>query len=475
MRRGSDQYCQTQVRSSRPSVAVIIIGYNGEEFLPACLDSVISQAHSPDEIVYVDDASSDDSVRVARRWGKGVKVIEKEVNGGMCAARMTGVEATSSTLLLFVDCDNTLPPDYLMTMLEDIGYHDFVYPSKRFFGIGIQERIAGHHPTGVWVPQESCRADLWQANYADTCSLMKRSAFLAAGGWVKRKMDTLGDWDLFLRMSRTGTHARSRAMLNYRLHSGNNSFLLKFISNEERYGMARLSAASLSVALIYSGRLPGLMRMWLNALTATLAADGRTAELIVVDASPDGIQPIERSDVITGIQIIRVAGVDAVARRKNRNETAEFLAGAFNAALDRMSGDILWCVEDDTIVPINACHDMITQLLGQQNVVTAVGGCYRSRHQTEDWVVGSFDGHRVNHLQRLPSHPFPTQLTGTGCLMILKDRLRGIRFQGEWNHGGKRSPAHDWTMSWALYLRGDAVVMMPSVICRHYDTEDAWV
>ena len=464
---------------SHPSVAVVIIGRNGAAFLPACLDSVLCQSHPADEVVYVDDASSDDSVRVARRFGPGVRIIERTEQGGMCAARNTGAEATESTLLLFVDCDNTLPPDYLQTMMEDLGEHAFVYPSKRFVTRGgslEQDLVTRHHPTSIWTPPAADRAQLWQANYADTCSLIRRSVLLAAGGWIKREIDTWADWDLFLRASRLGTHARSRAVLHYRVHPGNNSRQPVHAANSERYRVIRRAAAKLSVATVYSGRLPALWLEWLRAVRASIRNAGTTAELILLDASPAGNIGADRSlGDWDGVQVHRLPGVDAVTRRQDRRATAEFLAAAFNAALDASRGDVLWCVEDDTIPPLNACEDMLNHLLGQPIIKTAVGGCYRSRHQPENWLAAHFDGRSVMHLQELPAEPFPVQLTGTGCLMLLKDRLRGLRWKAEWHSHGRRSPAHDWTLSHALHQREDPVWLLPSVICRHHITAEDYV
>jgi len=475
MRRG-EEYKATKREGSHPSVAIVLIGFNGAAFLPSCLDSILCQSYPADEIVYVDDGSTDDSLRVVERWGLGrVKLVRLPTNQGMCAARNAGAEATRSTLLLFVDCDNTLPPDYLETMLEDLQGHAFVYPSKRFISSGSdQGLIRHHHPSGIWTPPEADRADLWNANYADTCSLIRRSVFLAAGGWVRREVDTWADWDLFLRASRLGTHARSRAVLNYRLHANNNSRKPENARNADRYRVVRTAAATLSVVTVYSGRLPGLWFQWLKAVTDSLQRAGKTAELIVMDASPQGLGSAWMGPPWLSLQVHRLPGADAVIRRQDRNATAEFLAAAFNEALDASRGDIVWCIEDDTIPPLNACFDMLNFMLGGSETKTAVGGCYRSRHQPENWLAANFDGSTVRHLQELPPNPFPTELTGTGCLMLLKDALRGLRWEAEWRDSKRRSPAHDWTLSYALHKRGEPIWLIPSVVCRHHQTESDW-
>lgn len=463
-----------------PSVAVIVIGYNASAHLAPCLDSVLNQSHQADEVVYVDDASADASVEVAEAFTEqGLRVLRRPVNGGMCAARMTGVEATQSTLLLFVDSDNVLPPDYLATMMEDLRGHAFVYPSKQFFGRGpAMRRRLEWHPTGVWTPPEADRARLWQENYADTCSLMRRSVLLAAGGWRNTAADTCQDWSLMLRMSRLGSHARSRAVLHYRVHEGNWSEREACQDRLKVRAAVRQDAVTLSIATIYSGRMPGLWHEWLRCVKATLHAAGRQAELIVLDASPEGALDVDRTTgPFTAVQVRRAAlPAEAVKRRMDRRATAEFLAAAFNEVLASSSGDVLWTIEDDTIVPVNACRDLLAELLGGREVRTAVGGLYHSRHQPLEYVAADLgpDG-RPLHWQQMPESPRPVTFTGTGCLMLLKDRLRGLRWSAEWNAGGLRSAAHDWTLAWALHERGDPIVMVPSVLCRHHQTEEVWV
>lgn len=476
-------YSTTAPMNAKPaiaSVAIIVIGWNCARYLAPCLDSVLNQTHRAEEIVFVDDASTDDTVTIAKTFeSEGLRVIARNRNGGMCAARMTGVDATKGTLLLFVDSDNVLPPNYLATMLEDLHGHAFVYPGKHFFGASkmMRDRIRKWHPTGLWTPREADRAALWQDNYADTCSLMRRSHFLAAGGWISRQLDTWGDWDLMLRMSGLGSHARSRAVLGYRLHESNNSQQPQYAGSIDRFGMVRKNAARLSIATVYSGRMPGLWWEWLRAVKATLNAVDRKAELIVLDASPEGTLDVNRTTgPFTAVQVHRAClPADADERRIDRYATAEFLACAFNAALDASTGDILWTIEDDTIVPVHACRDLLDELLGQRNVRTAVGGAYRSRHRPEEFVASNVVHRKVVHLTELPPHPVPVTFTGTGCLMVLKDRLRGLRWTAEWNQDGLRSPAHDWTLSAALRDREEPVILVPSVVCRHHQTEEVWV
>ena len=123
---------------TRVPVAIIVIGRNGAAFLGDCLASLFVQTVTPDEIVYVDDASTDDSLSVARAFAdRGLQIMALPKNVGMNAARMAGFDRSTAPLLLFVDGDNVLPPDYLTNMAAELAARPdaaFTCPRKRFIG-----------------------------------------------------------------------------------------------------------------------------------------------------------------------------------------------------------------------------------------------------------------------------------------------------------------------------------------------------
>lgn len=458
---------------SHVPVSVIVIGRNVAPWVAGCLRSIKSQSVIPDAIVFVDDASTDETAAIVRKV-PGVKLVARDENGGMNAARMDGVDATSSPLLLFVDGDNELPPYYLATMVAELTDDlDFVYPGKVFFGDSarLQERKK-FFPDGTWTPPVADREKMWGMNYADTCSLVRRDAFLAVGGWRGNPADTMFDWDLFLRMSARGGHARSSASMLYRVHDDNWSERERGVSRIYLNGLVRKHAATITVATMWSGRLKKFGKTWLAAVQSSLQAAGKTAELLVMDDSKERfpVGSVDRS-VFTSIEhvIVRRGSDSTATRRPDRFATAEFLSGVCNDILRRASGDVVWFIEDDILVPTHAASELLDELLARTvEPRAAVCGCYLSRHSGQtNWILARYEFGRVVHLTELPKDPFAIDLTGTGCLMVLRDLLAGTRFAVEWQHDGKRSPAHDWTFSQGLARRGRTIVAVPAVVCEH--------
>ncbi|MEU6808264.1 glycosyltransferase family 2 protein [Streptomyces sp. NPDC046831] len=99
------------MRPENPTVSVIIPNYNYEKTLPSCLDAVFAQTLQPLEVIVVDDASTDGSREIIRRYP--CTLIENPGNSGVSAVRNRGAAASRGDVLFFVDSDVALAPDAL--------------------------------------------------------------------------------------------------------------------------------------------------------------------------------------------------------------------------------------------------------------------------------------------------------------------------------------------------------------------------
>ena len=93
----------------------VIPVYGAEEFLPACVESLLAQTYENIEIILVDDGSPDNSPAICDEFAKKdsrVKVIHKE-NGGATLARTTGTEAASGEYICCIDADDYVSRDYI--------------------------------------------------------------------------------------------------------------------------------------------------------------------------------------------------------------------------------------------------------------------------------------------------------------------------------------------------------------------------
>jgi len=93
--------------------------YNVAAYLPACLDSLAAQMLAPEEIIAVDDGSTDACPQILADYAQrmpNLRVIRQD-NGGLSAARNTGLAAARGRYLAFVDSDDFVEPDMYRQLL----------------------------------------------------------------------------------------------------------------------------------------------------------------------------------------------------------------------------------------------------------------------------------------------------------------------------------------------------------------------
>jgi glycosyltransferase involved in cell wall biosynthesis len=87
---------------SRLRIAVIIATYNRATLLDEAIGCLLAQTRVPDEIVVVDDGSTDQTPDVLAGYGPPVKVV-RQANRGLPAARNTGLRTATADLIAFLD------------------------------------------------------------------------------------------------------------------------------------------------------------------------------------------------------------------------------------------------------------------------------------------------------------------------------------------------------------------------------------
>ena len=99
-----------------PSIAVIIPVYNTSAYLERCLLSIVGQTFRDFEAICVDDGSTDNSCDIINGFARRdprIKLIKHAVNLGAGGARNTGIKASKSTYIAFVDSDDYVDNDLL--------------------------------------------------------------------------------------------------------------------------------------------------------------------------------------------------------------------------------------------------------------------------------------------------------------------------------------------------------------------------
>jgi GT2 family glycosyltransferase/SAM-dependent methyltransferase len=211
------------VGADNTTVAVVITTYNHAHFLPEALRSVLSQSRVADEIVVLDDGSTDDPAAVVSLHA-GVTLLRQD-NRGLAAARNAGLAAVHSDKVIFLDADDRLLPEAIAAGLNCFASA----PRACSFVYGAHRRIdAQGAPIGVIkfdeVGSEPYR-DLLRGNLIGMhATVMYDRARLLESGAFDRTLVRCEDYDVYLRLAREGpVGCHPTLVAEYRWHGGNMS------------------------------------------------------------------------------------------------------------------------------------------------------------------------------------------------------------------------------------------------------------
>lgn len=104
------------------TLTVVVPVYNVEKYLEKCVQSIENQFLMPTEVILVDDGSTDNSGVIAeelkQRWNN-IRVIHQK-NGGLSAARNSGIDAAKCEYITFVDSDDYIDPEMYSVLMEQM-------------------------------------------------------------------------------------------------------------------------------------------------------------------------------------------------------------------------------------------------------------------------------------------------------------------------------------------------------------------
>lgn len=134
----------------KPLVSVIIPCFRQARYLPEAIDSVLGQSYPAVEAIVVNDGSDDDTETVARRYGDRIHYVWRS-NGGISAARNTGIQHARGTYLKFLDADDYLHPDQIAWQMESLDGSDNAvsFTGVRLFRDGQPDQYLDHIPAAT--------------------------------------------------------------------------------------------------------------------------------------------------------------------------------------------------------------------------------------------------------------------------------------------------------------------------------------
>ena len=224
-----------------PNISVVIPVYNGEKTVVQTVECLLRQSCRPDEIIVVDDGSTDGTREALRKFDQRIKLLAQP-NSGPASARNRGVKAAKSMFVAFTDSDCLPDKDWLFNL--SLGFDN-----ERIAGVGGAVRSAIRGLTGEYVdavrlldPQPDKDGAIPYLITANAC--FRREALIEAGLFNERFRKPGGEEpDLCFRIRRLGYEFRfvEQALVHHHHRQTIKSFL-KTIANygEGLYVLGRL-------------------------------------------------------------------------------------------------------------------------------------------------------------------------------------------------------------------------------------------
>jgi glycosyltransferase involved in cell wall biosynthesis len=127
-------------------LSIVVNNYNYARFLPEALDAALRQMHQEDELIVVDDGSTDESLVLLQKYEleRGIRVIRQENQGQMRAVR-TGIEAAQGDIVVLLDSDDYFLDGYLGRLRRIYAEHtdvSFVFCNAELGGDATAMRLS---------------------------------------------------------------------------------------------------------------------------------------------------------------------------------------------------------------------------------------------------------------------------------------------------------------------------------------------
>jgi len=188
-----------------PAVSVIMNCFNGAKYLREAIDSVYAQTYREWEIIFWDNASTDNSAEIAKSYDGKLRYFRGEKTVPLYEARNYAVRQARGKYIAFLDCDDMWLPQKLerqIPLFDNDSEVGMVYSNAEIIEgtTLIRERRALQHaafqPSG-----KIFRQMLRHYNINIQTVVISRTALYSLGEWFDGSLNHTGDTDLFLRIA----------------------------------------------------------------------------------------------------------------------------------------------------------------------------------------------------------------------------------------------------------------------------------
>jgi glycosyltransferase involved in cell wall biosynthesis len=226
-----------------PLVTMVMPSFNHAHYLPAALDSLLSQDYRPLEVIVVDGGSTDGTLDILRSYDGRLTWVS-EPDQGMYDAVNKGWRMGRGAYLGFLNSDDLLCPGAVRQLAEHLSRHPdtgLVYGD--FFRIDDAGRVLER----FYASPQTTDSLLKHGNSIFTGATLMRREVLTATGWLDTTLKCSADYDFVIRASRQHRLDHlPQPLAKFRIHAG----------SKTQYTKQEMWREALAISTKYSGRRP---------------------------------------------------------------------------------------------------------------------------------------------------------------------------------------------------------------------------
>lgn len=234
-------FAENRNKEGTLAISVVIPAYNAAKHIARALDSVRQQSRPPDQIVIVDDGSSDNTIAVVEQWARqhalSVDVYSKK-NGGAASARNVAFGHANGDLIALLDADDWMYPHHLETLAlpffqeRDVvlsfgnvevrrsDSHEFI---QEFPGDKIELVTSKPYSSPFEILTGPIFSSLIGGSYIGVSATLFARHAGEAVNWMDEELYTSEDRDFFLKLSRKGLFAYTDRTVALKYEHGDNT------------------------------------------------------------------------------------------------------------------------------------------------------------------------------------------------------------------------------------------------------------
>ena len=186
---------------AHPKVSIIMNCLNGEQYLKQALDSVFEQTYDDWEVIFLDNASTDNSAAIAKSYGGRVRYFKSQITYPVGKVRNLAINETKGDFIAFLDCDDIWLSQKLekqVALLEKDSEVALVFSDMMVFdgSRDIYQYLGKNKPQRGNIFRE-----LLVNYFIGMVSVVIRKSAVKDIGWFDERFENIEDMDLFLRIA----------------------------------------------------------------------------------------------------------------------------------------------------------------------------------------------------------------------------------------------------------------------------------